>query len=154
MTSVSISRTIFELLQDSIDGGSVDYEEHSRQIADLEEYLLLFSGETGISSPAIKQSGGILAYDTFYEVVIEPIMEDFEEYVLHDGLPNILAWRDFNNDHPDEEQTKMAEKNGDFFGAELFPYEEKYLDEFEKNGFDRLFIKEENNKKGTPSPYL
>ena len=49
---------------------------------------------------------------------------------------------------------RMARENGDFFGVELYPYEEKYWNEFNEYGFDRLFVVEEREEKGTPSPYL
>jgi hypothetical protein len=36
----------------------------------------------------------------------------------------------------------MAKENHGYFGVALYDYEKKYWDEFEKNGFERLEVKE------------
>ena len=144
-----MANTIHELLSDTIESEDIDYEELAERTGDLEEYLLEFADAFVLSDGST-----FLTSDDDYETETDMIMDDFEEYVLQEALPNILAWRDFNRDYTDEEQEKMEEENGNFFGVELFPYEERYMKEFEEYGFNRLFIKDDGKGEGTPSPYL
>ena len=149
LASVTMANTIHELLSDTIESEDIDYEELAERTGDLEEYLLEFADAFDLSDGST-----FLTSDDDYETETDMIMDDFEEYVLQEALPNILAWRDFNRDYTDEEQEKMEEENGNFFGVELFPYEERYMKEFEEYGFNRLFIKDDGKGEGTPSPYL
>jgi hypothetical protein len=61
--------------------------------------------------------------------------------IWNDGIANELAWRDFRRDHTEAELKKMSKENHDYFGVELYDYEKKYWDEFEKYGYKRLEIK-------------
>jgi len=154
VASVAMADTICGLLSDAIEDGEIDYKERAEQIGELQSYLLQFADEFEYGEAVEEYDGEIFMDEELYEEEIEPIMDDFEDFVLHDRLPNILAWRDFYRDHSDEEREKMSEENGGYFGVELHPYEAKYWNEFDEHGFEHLFIKEEGNEKGTPSPYL
>jgi hypothetical protein len=155
LASVAMANTVHELLDDAIESATIDYAECASRTHELQSYLLEFAGVFGFEEAALLIDGDIFLDDMYFEREIQPVMDDFEEYVLHDNLPNILAWRDFSLDYSDEEQDKMAEENGDFFGVELHPYEERYWKEFETHGFERLFVREDiNGENGTPSPYL
>lgn len=154
LASVAMADTVFGLLSDAVESDEIDYDERADRIGELQSYLLEFAGAFEQEEAVSLFDGGIEMDEDYYETEIEPIMDDFEEYILHDALPNILAWRDFNRDYTEEEQEKMEEENGNFFGVELFPYEERYINEFAEHGFNRLFIKDDGKGKGTPSPYL
>jgi len=154
LASVAISNYIHELLDDAIESDEIDYEERADRTRELQSYLLEFAEAFGLPEAAELDEGELFLDEEYFDDEIQPIMDDFEEYVLHDTIPNILAWRDFDRDYTEEEQDKMAEENGDYFGVQLFPYEERYWREFEEHGFDRLFVRDDGEEKGTPSPYL
>ena len=154
LESVAIAHTINELLSDAVESSEIDYDERSDRTRELQSYLLEFAGTFQLDDAFMVMEGETFLDEEYFDEQIQPIMEDYEEFVLHDALPNLLAWRDFNHDYTAEEQEKMAEENGEFFGAELYPYEERYWHEFAEHGFDRLFIRDDGKGKGTPSPYL
>jgi len=154
LKAVSMSNTIYELLSDAVESDEIDFDENAERTRELQSYLLEFAEEFGVEEIVEEFDGELLLNEEYENEEIEPIMDAFEEYILHDALPNTLAWRDFNRDYTAEEQDKMEEENGNFFGVELFPYEERYRNEFEKYGFNRLFIKDDGKGEGMPSPYL
>ena len=154
LKAVYMSNTIHELLSDAVESDEIDFDERADRTRDLQSYLLEFAGEFGMEELVEEFDGELLLSEEYEDEEIEPIMDAFEEYILHDALPNILAWRDFNRDYTEEEQDKMEEENGNFFGMELLPYEDRYRNEFAEHGFSRLFIKDDGKGEGTPSPYL
>jgi len=109
-----------------------DYKKRSLKMEKLEQYFLQFADDFGC---------GEFLDEEFYENRILPIMSDFEDYSVHDGLSSDLAWRDFRNEHTKKEMDKMAKENGGYFGVALYDYEKKYWDEFDEHGYDRLEIK-------------
>ena len=79
----------------------------------------------------------------WYEETME-VTEIYDDYVCEDNLSTKLAWRDFHEDNsPAEIKTMATKKKTDYFGPELYRYEKKYWDEFEKHGFARLRVKGE-----------
>jgi hypothetical protein len=81
-----------------------------------------------------------------YEKIILPILDDYDEHELFNGLANKLAWRDFGREHSKSEITEMAKKNSGYFGVALYDYEKRYWDEFEKYDYDRLEVVQKNEK--------
>jgi hypothetical protein len=59
---------------------------------------------------------------------------------MYDRLANKLAWRDFHENHSEEEIKKMSKENGGYFGVALYDYEKKYWDELDERGITRLKI--------------
>ena len=133
-----MANTVFGLLGDAMP--EADYKKISMDSEALEEYLLRQAEQFDSVNLVDAYEGKNIFSERLRTEQVMPIMDDFEEFVLHDKLPNILAWRDFNREHSEEEQRKMAKKNGGYFGAEIYPYEKRYWDEFEKYGFERLEV--------------
>lgn len=152
--SVAMANAIHELLSDAVESDEIDFDELADRTRELQSYLLEFAGEFGMEEFTEEFDGKLVLSEEYEEEETDPIMDAFEEYILHNALPNLLAWRDFNRDYTEEEQDITEEENGNFFGVELLPYEERYRNEFAEHGFNRLFIKDDGNGEGTPSPYL
>ncbi len=135
----AIATGILGILGDSLP--DTDYKKRSIKADEIAGYLLKhakgFDCEKYISPYGDKND----LDDEIFEKKILPILTDYEQLGIVDGLANELAWRDFRNDHTPAELAILERKNSGFFGVELFKYEEKYQKEFEKNGFERLYIK-------------
>ncbi|MCK4554043.1 hypothetical protein KAU19_03705 [Candidatus Parcubacteria bacterium] len=129
--AVSIANGIVGVLGDV--SRKTDYKKHSNEIEELEKYFLQFADDFGC---------GHLADEDMYEDHILPIIDDYEDYATHDCLANKLAWRDFRKDYSEKEINEMSKESNGYLGPQLYKYEKKYWDEFEKNEFERLEIKE------------
>src|SRR3989344_3700773 len=138
ITMSAIANSIVGILGDmTID---TDYKKQSNKMEKLEGYLLQFADDFGCSELAQKYGEENIFDDEMYEKTILPILDDYNEHELFDGLANKLAWRDFRNTHSEAEMKEMENKNSGYFGVELYDYEKRYWDEFEKHEFDRLEI--------------
>jgi len=124
-----------------------DYKKRSDKMEKLEEYFLQYAGDFGCDELVQDHKGINILNDEVYEEQILPIVDDYDEYNLHDSLAKKLAWRDFKNDHSEKELKEMEEKNGGYFGVPLYDYEKKYWEEFENHEYARLWIQKEK----TPS---
>lgn len=142
ITMVAIANGIIGVLGDVM--SEADYKKRSEKMKDLEDYFLQFADDFGCSELTQENEceGKTILDDEFYENKILPIITDYEEYAVHDTLSNELAWRDFRKEHSEKEMREMAKENGGYFGVALYDYEKKYWDEFDKNGFERLEVKE------------
>ena len=136
-----IANSILGVLGDMTEG-EADYKKRSDKMEELEEYFLQYAGDFGCDEFVETREGKNVFDDEMYEECILSIIDDYDEFVLFDSLANKLAWRDFNRDHTEEEMDNMAKENGGYFGVAIYDYEKKYWDEFEKNGFDRLEVKD------------
>jgi hypothetical protein len=134
-----ISNSVLGILGDTLP--STDYKEKSNKMTELEEYLLQYARNFECGEFADNYRGKVGFDDEAYEKHIMPIMEDYGDGELISLLSSKLAWRDFRKDHSEKEIEAMSEKNNGYFGVELFDYEKKYWDEFEKHGVTRLEIK-------------
>jgi hypothetical protein len=134
-----IATSVFGFLGDA--NPDTEYKAQSLEMDELEKYLLQFADEFDCGEYTQDLDGEKVLDDELYEEIIMPILEDYEENELMSSLANKLAWRDFYADHSKSEIDAMAEQNGGYFGVQLYEYEKKYWDEFEKNDFDRLVIK-------------
>lgn len=139
ISMLAIANGIVGVLSDVLPG--TEYKKRSNNMTDLENYFLQYATDYGHKGLTQKYDKDDILDDEFYENEIMPIISDYEDYATHDNLANDLAWRDFRRDHTEEELDKMVEKNGGYFGANLYDYEKKYWNEFDKNGFERLEIK-------------
>jgi hypothetical protein len=117
-----------------------DYVPQSKEMEGLQDYLVSFAKDFGYEGLTEDFEGKKVLADNTNDKLIWPIINDYDECILSDHLANKLAWRDFRKDHSDAEIKKMGGKTG-YSGVELYDYEKKYWDEFEKHNFDRLEIK-------------
>jgi hypothetical protein len=139
ISMLAIANGIVGVLGDTLP--ETNYKKRSKKMKDLENYFLQYAADYGYDGLAQEYDSEDILDDEFYENEILPIIMDYENYSAQDKLANELAWRDFRREHSKEELDAMAEKNGGYFGVEMHDYEEKYWDEFNKNGFNRLEIK-------------
>ncbi len=142
ITMSGIANSVLGILGDSLP--DTDYKKRSNKMEKLEEYILQYADEFGCAEWTQKHKGINIFDDEMYEKLILPIMGDYDEHELFDGLAKALAWRDFRNDHTKAEMDKMEKENGGYFGVALYDYEKKYWDEFEKHGYKRVVINEGN----------
>lgn len=139
---VNMANGVLGLLGDHIEDKK--YKEMSGKVEEVENYILSFAENFGSGSLVEKWDGKIILNDKTSEKFQE-IMDDYDDFILFDSLANKLAWRDFRKTYSREEIDKMAEKNGGYFGVEIYDFEKKYWDEFDERGIDRLEIKKDNN---------
>lgn len=142
---VTLSNGIVGVLGDMVSGEK--YKKRSDKMDAMEKYLLQFAPDFGCDDLTQKHNGEVVLDGDYYENKILPTICDHEDFALHDGLANKLAWRDFRRDHTPEEIDAMSEAHHGYLGVELYDYEERYWDEFDKHEFDRLEVVEENAEK-------
>ncbi len=138
---VGVANTVFGNLADALPDR--DYKEESLEMDALESHFLEYAEDFGCAELAQDDEGDISLSDEIYEEYIMPIMDDYDEHQLFDNLANKLAWRDLKNTHTADEMKELATKNGNYFGVEIYDYEERYWKEFDEHGFERLVVKEQ-----------
>lgn len=136
-----IANSVLGILGDALP--DTDYKKRSDKMEELEEYFLQFAKDFDEEKFTQDSDGKKIFDDAMYEKHILPIMEDYDEHQIFDGLANALAWRDFKREYSEIELKKMAKENGGYFGVVLYEYEKKYWDEFEKYGFGRIEVVKE-----------
>ncbi|OGY31401.1 MAG: hypothetical protein A3C02_01275 [Candidatus Andersenbacteria bacterium RIFCSPHIGHO2_02_FULL_45_11] len=140
IAAVAINDGIFGILGDTLP--DTGYKKRSKETEKLESHLLQYAKDFDSSDLSEDFEGRPVLDSEVYETKIMPILDDFEEFAIHDGLANKLAWRDFKREHTKADMEKMAKKNGGYFGVVIYDYEKKYWDEFEKHEYSRLEIVE------------
>lgn len=140
----AVANSVLGILSDGLP--DTDYKKRSETMEKLEEYLLQFANEFACEDIVQDHAGKNILNDEYYENAILPVMSDYDEYELFNGLAKKLAWRDFELDHSEFQIEEMGKKNGGYFGVALYDYEKKYWDEFEKYDYDRLEVVEKNEK--------
>jgi hypothetical protein len=137
---VNTTNNILGLLSDHIEDER--YKTMSKEAEEIENYLFGFAKDFECDDLVENWEGKIILSDKTSEQFHE-ILDDYDDFILFDSLVNKLAWRDFYRDHSEPEIKEMAKRNKGYFGVELYDYEKKYWDEFEKYGYDRLEIKKD-----------
>jgi hypothetical protein len=75
---------------------------------------------------------------------IMSVQDKYEDLIAYKDISNKLAWRDFHEAHTPEQIEKMQADGKTYFGVELHPFEERYWNEFDEHGFDRLYVREDD----------
>ena len=138
ITMVALSGGVFSILWDMSPNRS--YKKISNRMDELEKHLLTYTKNFKIDQLTELFENELMLNENFYQNKILPILTDYEEFSLYDGLANELAWRDFRNDHTEAEMEKIAKEHGGYVGVAMYDYEKKYWDEFDKYGYERLKI--------------
>ena len=68
------------------------------------------------------------------------VVSEYDDWQLCENLASKLARRDFLNTFSKKEIEIMGTKNGGYFGVELYDFEKKYYDEFNKFEYDRMYV--------------
>jgi len=139
LTACGIADNILGYIGDSIQ--EPNYKPQAKEMDGLLSYLLQFAQDFGCEDLTEDFDGKKVLTDDAEEEMIWPIAKDYDECILFNNLANKLAWRDFRKNHSETEIKKMGGKTG-YLGPQLYDYEKKYWDEFEKYDYDRLEIKE------------
>lgn len=137
----SLANAVLETLDDF--SGDEKYEKILEENKKLEDYFLNYAKDFNCEKLVeVGEEDEIYLKEEIFENEIMSILSAYDECSLVDFLASNLAWRDFRKKYSQKQIDEMAKKNGGYFGVALSEYEKKYWDEFEKNNFDRLEIKE------------
>ena len=136
----SLASSVLGIVKDSLKDD--EYAAQSKAMDELNEYILMFANEFGCSQMVDKEDGKNVLKDNIFEDSTMSVIGGFSECEIHNTLANKLAWRDFKKEHSAKEIGEMAKINGVYFGVALHRYEEKYWNEFESHGYDRLEVRE------------
>jgi hypothetical protein len=136
----TIGMTIYllELLTDL--GGQTKYVASLKRMKALRDMVYRRAEDFGIYDWSEEESDGTFELsDTALERVGN-VAHDVEEFFAYEHLSNVLAWRDFEREHTKKEIEEMGRENNGYFGVPLYDYEERYWNEFDAYGFNRLEI--------------
>lgn len=140
----AIGNAIFGILGDFLP--DTEYKKQSDLMDKLENHLLSYAKEFGCDDLVYNFEGQEVLDDEYYEEKIQPILTDFEETSMYDNLASELAKRDFKRNHTRREIGRMAKENDGYFGVEMYDYEKRYWNEFDKYGYGRLEVVDYENK--------
>ena len=140
----AIGNAVLGILGDSFPD---EYKQQSNTIDSLQEYLLKYAGEFDSNDLIEDFEGKEVLSQEYYEEKIMPIVDTYDDVTVCDDLARALARRDFRRDFTQAEIRKMAKQNGGYLGVEMYDYEKKYWDEFDKHDYDRLEIVKKISKK-------
>lgn len=118
------------------------YEKILEETEKVENYFLNYAKDFDCKKLVETDDDEVCLKEEFFENEVMSILFDYDKCSLIESLSSDLAWRDFRKKYSQKQIDEMAKKNGGYFGVALYEYEKKYWDEFEKNNFDRLEIKE------------
>ncbi len=132
-----IAKFVLGLLGDSF---GKHFKEKSNRFEQLSSHILSHAKEFNYDEIVDVYKDEVYSSNTFSYEILENYINPYDDIVTTEQLTHDLAWRDFTIEKTPEELALMEERNGGYWGVDLYPYEEKYWNEFEKHNFDRLFI--------------
>jgi len=133
----NIANSVLGILGDVLSG--TDYKKKSDETKDLEEYLLRYTKDFGCSDLIEDFHGKTLLKDKIYEKIDE-IVEDYDEYIFWSELEVRMGKRDFERTITEKEKQYIRENKG-WLPDRVHEIYEKYRQEFENHGIDRLELK-------------
>lgn len=138
LKAVGILSHMYGIMGDMVDE---KYKKKSEELEKLERFLCSKTKDFGLDN-VVERYGGheVINMESEWHQDFMEDLEEYEEYCLFDNLSNKLGWRDFKNKFSQEEIEEMRKRNGGYFGVDIYDFEEKYYDEFNEHGFDRLII--------------
>lgn len=135
--SLEMSSFIYGPMSDFVDD---KFKKDAEEIEEVEKYLLEFAKdydfEKNLSSPK-----ELYVSEEYYDKILDDL-NLYDEQQLFENLASELGKRDFHAKYSKEEINEIIKKYGNYLGVPLYEFEKKYYDEFNENGYDRLFIKE------------
>lgn len=119
-----------------------DKGEEIKKYDDIEQYIYSFAKEYGLEN-LIEYDTQMKQYYPTWELddnpEIEPYRQDYENEVFWDELADRLAEQDFVRRYDEKTIRKMSQKE---HFEKIQPFIEKYEEEFNKHGIERIEIKE------------
>ncbi len=149
---INITKKQYEIIVKSLEANSfiygpmsdfVDdkYKKDTNEIEEVQKYLLQYAKDfdfeknlcdCGAKDPHLDED--------YYEKILDDLAL-YDEQQLFEGLAHELGKRDFHNKYSKEEADKLIEEHGGYLGVPVYEFDKKYYDEFNENGYERLFIK-------------
>lgn len=127
--------SVYGILGDTV---SEDYKEESNNIDNLQNHILGFASEFGYEEMVEKFRGEILLSDEWSDRLQE-VMDDYDDETFWHELEIRLGKRDLMKTITKQEQEEM-EENGGWYPDRIHNLYNKWSEEFENYGIDRLDI--------------
>jgi hypothetical protein len=135
--ALDISNSIYGLMTDMVDE---KYKPISSKHEKVLEELLEYAKDYGFDKNTEKFKGKNILKEKYNMETLDDL-EEYEELELFDKLSNKLGIRDFREKYSEEEIKKISKEHGGYLGVPLYDFEKKYYDEFNKNEYNRLYIR-------------
>jgi len=132
-----IANNVLGILGDVLPG--TDYKKASDRMEGIEEYLLGYAKDFRCEDMTEEFHGKTLLKDEIYEEIRE-IMDEYDDYIFWDELETRMGKRNFERTITTDDKKDIKENEG-WYPNRIHELYEKYRDEFEKYGIDRLEIK-------------
>ena len=128
---------IFGLLGDFV---SDEYKKESDQITKLQSRILGYAKDFDCEDLTESYEGENIFKEKEFDKIME-IMDDYDDYVFWDKLEKRLSDRDMDRELSEAEKEKVK-SDVRFWIEKSEEYYQKYREELEKYGIDRLEIKQ------------
>ncbi len=115
------------------------YKEKSDKANELEDYFVNHAEEFDCKDITEEFYGKTLLKDEIYEKIQE-IMDEYDDYIFWNELEVRMGKRDFERSITEEDKKHIKENNG-WYPERIQEIYDKYAEEFENYGIDRLEIK-------------
>ena len=115
-----------------------EYKKKSDEIENLEDYFISYARDFGCGDLVKDFHGKTLMKDEIYEKIQE-IMDEYDDYIFWNELEVRMGKRDFERTITADDKKYIKENKG-WYPERIYGLYEKYRDEFEKYGIDRLKV--------------
>lgn len=110
-----------------------------RKVEEIEDYVLSVAKDFDSGDLIQNFEGHLMISDDLIEEYHEKYIEEYEQDFFWHELTTRLGQRDFAQNATEEEK-RQVEANDGWLGGVIDKYYEKYEEEFEKRGIERLKI--------------
>lgn len=138
---IHIANSVLGILGDVLP--EAKYKKKSDEMEDLEDYFLSYARDFRCDDLVEDFHGKTLMKDEIYEK-IQAIIDEYDDYIFWNELEVRMGKRDFERTITEEEKKYIKENKG-WLPERIHEIYEKYRQEFENHGIDRLELK--NDKK-------
>jgi hypothetical protein len=154
MKNIEISREHYEAIVNALEiSGSVygtisdfcndDYKKDLALGEDTLQYLLGKAKDFDFQSNIEEDEElGVFLKEEYSSPLLDVLLDEYDPYIANDFLSRELAKRDMRNTYTKEKIDVLVQEHHGYLGVPLYDFEEKYYDEFDEHGFERLYIRE------------
>lgn len=139
LKALSVATHVYGILGDSGQDEAGKYKKGSERMDVLEEHFLSLGKDFDSAELAEKYEDKIIPSDEFSEAM-EEVMDDYDDETFWHELETRLGKRDFERTMTNEDKEEL-ERTG-WYPKEVWDSYEKWSEEFEKHGIDRLGVVE------------
>jgi len=133
-----IANSVLGILGDVF--SEMEYKKKSDEAEELEDYFISYARDFGCNDLVEDFYGKTLMKDEIYEKIQE-IMDDYDDYIFWNELEVRMGKRDFGRTETIDDKKYIKENNG-WYPERIHELYDKYAQEFEIYGIDRLEIRE------------